>query len=129
MPTIHISDTDGAVLADYMDATADPKATFVLGNTTGTVDAAARRSPASPRAVRPLANDGDLLKPDITAPGAGVLAAVAPPSNSGRRLRPLLRHVDVVAAHRRSRGVHGRRKPGLVADDGQVRDDDVRRAR
>ncbi len=32
-----------------------------------------------------LANDGDLLKPDITAPGQSVLAAVAPPSNQGRR--------------------------------------------
>ena len=31
-----------------------------------------------------LANDADLLKPDIAAPGVSVLAAVAPPSNSDR---------------------------------------------
>ncbi len=30
-----------------------------------------------------LAGGGDLLKPDITAPGVGVIAAVAPPGNSG----------------------------------------------
>ena len=30
-----------------------------------------------------LAGGGDLLKPDITAPGVDVIAAVAPPSNDG----------------------------------------------
>ena len=30
-----------------------------------------------------LAGGGDLLKPDITAPGVGVIAAVAPPGNAG----------------------------------------------
>ena len=30
-----------------------------------------------------LAGDGDLLKPDITAPGVDVIAAVAPPGNAG----------------------------------------------
>jgi hypothetical protein len=31
-----------------------------------------------------LANQGDLLKPDISAPGVGIVAAVSPPHNSGR---------------------------------------------
>jgi hypothetical protein len=31
-----------------------------------------------------LAGNGDLLKPDITAPGVDVIASVAPPGNSGR---------------------------------------------
>ena len=31
-----------------------------------------------------LAGDGDVLKPDVTAPGVDVLAAVAPPGNRGR---------------------------------------------
>ena len=30
-----------------------------------------------------LAGGGDLLKPDITAPGVDVIAAVAPPGNGG----------------------------------------------
>jgi subtilisin family serine protease len=31
-----------------------------------------------------VSSDGDLLKPDLAAPGVSILAAVAPPSNAGR---------------------------------------------
>ena len=43
------------------------------------------RSPRpSPRAARSSAGGGDILKPDIAAPGQDILAAVAPPGNHGR---------------------------------------------
>ena len=66
----------------YFDAAgATATASFELGNRTST-PRRSLRSPASPRGVR-RSPDGDILKPDISAPGVSVLAAVAPPSNPG----------------------------------------------
>lgn len=85
VPTIHISDTDGTRLFDYLgEAGGKARAEFVLGNQTRhetplpQVAGFSSRGPA-------LVGEGDLLKPDISAPGVSVLAAVSPPSNSGRR--------------------------------------------
>lgn len=84
VPSVHISDTDGAKLDHYMDINPHPSALFAVGNRTDTVTPLPQVAGFS--SVGPaIANDGDLLKPDITAPGASVLAAVAPPSNAGRR--------------------------------------------
>ena len=47
------------------------------------------------------AGNGDLLKPDLIAPGQDILAAVAPPGQQRPRLRPLQRHVDVEPARGR----------------------------
>ena len=65
-------------------ATAGATASIEIGDQTGgtttplpQIAGFSSRGPA-------LANDSDVLKPDITAPGVSVLAAVAPPSNSGR---------------------------------------------
>ncbi|MBZ5738050.1 S8 family serine peptidase [Nocardioides mangrovi] len=85
VPTIHISDTDGPKVYNYL-ASAGNKATasFKLGNVTGTKTPLPQVAGFSSRGPTPLAG-GDLLKPDISAPGVSVLAAVAPPSNSGRK--------------------------------------------
>ena len=65
-------------------ATAGATAAIELGDTTGgtptplpQIGGFSSRGPA-------LANDSDVIKPDISAPGVSVLAAVAPPTNSGR---------------------------------------------
>ncbi|WP_370247149.1 S8 family serine peptidase [Nocardioides sp.] len=83
VPTIHISDTDGATLATYLESTPNPTAAFRLKNLTGQTTPLPQVAGFSSRGPA-LANDGMLLKPDITAPGQSVLAAVAPPSNQGR---------------------------------------------
>ena len=64
--------------------TAGATAAIELGDTTGgpptplpQIGGFSSRGPA-------IANDSDVIKPDITAPGVSVLAAVAPPTNSGR---------------------------------------------
>ena len=85
VPTIHVADTVTPKIYDYLDS-AGNKATakFVLGNTTGHVTPIPQVAGFSSRG--PAASDeGGLLKPDIAAPGVSVLAAVAPPSNSGRK--------------------------------------------
>lgn len=83
VPTVHISDADGAKLVTYLGSTETPTARFGVTNETGKTTPQPQIAGFSSRGPA-LANDGDLLKPDITAPGASVLAAVAPPSNSGR---------------------------------------------
>ncbi len=84
VPTVHISDTDAAKVFAYLDAQGSAaKASIALGNLTRKttplpqVAGFSSRGPAN-------ANDADLLKPDLSAPGVSVLAAVAPPSNHGR---------------------------------------------
>jgi len=84
VPTVHVSDTDGAKIENYI-ATAGDQATaaFKLGNLTDNVTPLPQAAGFSSRGPS-LANGADILKPDISAPGVSVLAAVAPPTNSGR---------------------------------------------
>ncbi|HWJ81255.1 MAG TPA: S8 family serine peptidase [Nocardioides sp.] len=85
VPTIHVSDTDAQKIYAYL-ASAGNSATakFVLGNQTNHQTPVPQIAGFSSRG--PAASDnGDLLKPDISAPGVSVLAAVAPPSNEGRK--------------------------------------------
>ena len=79
VPTVHLNATDGVAVQAYA----------------GTAGATAEISPRDPTPVRApemagfssfgpaLAGGGDLLKPDITAPGVDVIAAVAPPGHGG----------------------------------------------
>ncbi|MCW2794679.1 S8 family serine peptidase [Nocardioides sp.] len=84
VPTIHISDTDGATVFHYLAAKgAAATASFVVGNITNRVTPLPQVAGFSSRGPA-VANDADILKPDIGAPGVSVLAAVAPPTNSGR---------------------------------------------
>jgi subtilisin family serine protease len=84
VPTVHLDVAAGEELLDFMETATAPSALFSPGNRTS------QPSPPLPQVAGfssrgpALANQGDLLKPDITAPGQSVLAAVAPPSNSGR---------------------------------------------
>ncbi|MFA6297711.1 MAG: S8 family serine peptidase [Nocardioides sp.] len=83
VPTIHITDTAGAVVEAYLDAQgAAAKAAFKIGNLTNTLTQTPQVGGFSSRGPVLVAG-GDLLKPDIIAPGVDVLAAVAPPSNRG----------------------------------------------
>jgi subtilisin family serine protease len=84
VPAVHINHIDGAAVKAYA-ATANPTAKIVP--LTGAELAAAPQVPEvtdfSSRGPS-TTTGGDILKPDITAPGNDVVAAVAPPSNHGR---------------------------------------------
>jgi subtilisin family serine protease len=80
VPTVHVDHIAGAAIRTYADA-GGGTATLTGGEFQEVeapgVASFSSRGPA-------LAGSGDLLKPDIMAPGVDVLAAVAPPGNGGR---------------------------------------------
>ncbi|MCU0494412.1 MAG: S8 family serine peptidase [Chloroflexaceae bacterium] len=80
VPTIHVADTARDAIKAYA-ATAGATAQIAPGQrTVGEAPFMAAFSSRGPA----LAINGNLLKPDITAPGVDVFAAVAPPGNAGR---------------------------------------------
>ncbi|RYC13743.1 S8 family serine peptidase [Nocardioides zhouii] len=81
VPTVHINDLDGAVQA--YSKTAGATAAFELTNTTGVETPLPQVAGFSSRGPA-IANSSDVIKPDISAPGVSVLAAVAPASGGGR---------------------------------------------
>jgi hypothetical protein len=81
VPTVHIQSTDGAAVKAYAATTG---ATASIAAATIVYDEPAPFT-ASFSSRGPLrAGGGDLLKPDLIAPGQDILAAVAPPGNGGR---------------------------------------------
>jgi subtilisin family serine protease len=81
VPTVHLADTHRAAIKAYAataGATASiAKATIVTNAPAPFTAAFSSRGPL-------LAGGGDLLKPDLIAPGQDILASVAPPGNAGR---------------------------------------------
>jgi subtilisin family serine protease len=86
VPSVHVNDVDGAAIKDYI-ASAGAAATATIEPLTPAELAEAPQVPEitdfSSRGPS-TTTGGDILKPDIAAPGNDVVAAVAPPSNHGR---------------------------------------------
>lgn len=87
VPTVHLQNTDRAAVHAYL-ATPNPTIALLVGDQTG-------RAPTPLPVVAgfssrgpDLTSEGDLLKPDITAPGVDVVAAVAPGPNNGNDFAP-----------------------------------------
>ncbi|MGH8937927.1 MAG: S8 family serine peptidase, partial [Actinomycetes bacterium] len=80
VPTVHLPDTNRAALKAYV-ATASPTAT--INQSTVVFNAPAPFTAAFSSRGPLTAGGGDLLKPDVIAPGQDVLASVAPPGNAG----------------------------------------------
>ena len=80
VPTVHVNLADGTAIKAYA-ATAGATATINQATIVYNVPAP---STASFSSRGPLLASGDLLKPDLMAPGQDILAAVAPPGNSGK---------------------------------------------
>ena len=86
VPSVHLSHVDRPAILDYI-ATAGADATAKIVPLTPTELAAAPGVPeiaAFSSRGPSTTTDGDILKPDIAAPGVDVLAAVAPPFSFGR---------------------------------------------
>ena len=84
IPTVHVDDTATPKIYDYIDSAGqNAKAEFLRGNRTAQTTPVPQVAGFSSRGPA-ASDDSDLLKPDISAPGVSVLAAVAPPSNFDR---------------------------------------------
>jgi hypothetical protein len=75
VPTVHLTATDGAAVKAYAAAGGSPTATI---NATDTTPVRAPEMGGFSSYGPALAGDGNLLKPDITAPGVDIIAAVSP---------------------------------------------------
>jgi subtilisin family serine protease len=80
IPTVHLQNTDYAAVHAYA-ATAGATATIYKATMDYSVPAPFTASFSSRGPLQ--AGNGDLLKPDVIAPGQDILAAVAPPGNGG----------------------------------------------
>lgn len=79
VPTVHVRLAD----AEKVEAYAAQEGATVSFSAGEQYEARAPEMAAFSSAGPALAGHGDLLKPDVTAPGVDVLAAVAPPGNAG----------------------------------------------
>jgi Subtilase family/Fibronectin type-III domain/Peptidase inhibitor I9/PA domain len=81
VPTVHVSLASGTAIKAYA-AGAGATASIAQAQIVNDLPAPLTASFSSRGPLR--AGNGDLLKPDIIAPGQDILAGVAPPNNSGR---------------------------------------------
>ena len=94
VPTVHLDVSDATALKSYVRDNGDQARAALVADASEPVDVPVI-APFSGRGPVP---GGDLLKPDLTAPGVGVVGAVAPPANSGR-LWDLYSGTSVSAPH------------------------------
>lgn len=80
VPTVHVDNVSGDAIRAYATGGGTPTAeifpSYPAPIPAPLIAGFSSRGPL-------LAGDGDLLKPDIAAPGQGIIAAVAPPGNGG----------------------------------------------
>jgi len=81
VPSVHLQSTDRAAVKAYA---ASPGATATINSATIVYNAPAPFTASFSSRGPLLAGNGDVLKPDLIAPGQDILAAVAPPGNRGR---------------------------------------------
>ena len=79
VPTVHVTRRDGKTIERYLHDRRRPTAALDADGGERRPRAVADFSSRGPATV----TSGDVLKPDLVAPGVSVLAAVAPPSNFG----------------------------------------------
>lgn len=97
VPTIHLNDTAYGPVTSYVSGAGSPTGSIVAlapGQSTTPVPVVAEFSSRGPSTT----TGGDILKPDVAAPGVDVLAAVTPFNHSGRNY-DLLSGTSMAAPH------------------------------
>ncbi|MEX2150064.1 MAG: S8 family serine peptidase [Steroidobacteraceae bacterium] len=83
IPAVHVVAASGLAIKAYI-ADVGAAATASIAQATIVLNAPAPFTASFSSRGPLLAGNGDLLKPDVIAPGQEILAAVAPPNNGGR---------------------------------------------
>jgi subtilisin family serine protease len=81
VPTVHTAAADFAAITSYA---ATPGATATINQSHIVLNSPAPLTASFSSRGPLLAGNGDLLKPDLIAPGQDILAGVAPPGNGGK---------------------------------------------
>ncbi len=84
VPSVHVDNVAREAIYDYVETASDPTGAILAGDSTGTTTPPPPSIAGFSSRGPSLSADGDLLKPDIAAPGVDVMAAVAPEGNNGR---------------------------------------------
>ncbi|WP_432513546.1 S8 family serine peptidase [Kineococcus sp. SYSU DK001] len=82
VPTVHLDTAQGEAVLAHLRSTRNPTASFQPGNTSGTPTVTPQVSAFSSRGPA-IVQDGDVLKPDLTAPGSGIVAGYSPVARRG----------------------------------------------
>jgi subtilisin family serine protease len=85
VPTIHVNAPDGPALKAKVAADPALTVSLVKGDLTGKPASPAPQIAGFSSRGPSLASGGDLLKPDVSAPGVNVLAGVSPIANNGEQ--------------------------------------------
>ncbi len=83
VPSVHLVAASGLAVKAYI-ALAGASATASIAQATVVYDVTAPLTASFSSRGPLLAGNGDVLKPDLIAPGQDILAAVAPPGNNGK---------------------------------------------
>ncbi len=128
VPAVHVDENAGSAIRTYItSAGANATAKIVPLTSAELADAPqvpeitdfSSRGPST-------TTGGDILKPDVAAPGNDVVAAVAPPFAHGRNVGLHVRNLDGLTAHRGHRRADHGEAPRLDPLGGQVGDHDER---
>jgi subtilisin family serine protease len=82
VPAVHVVAADGIAIKNYI-AASGAAATASIAQSTIVFNVVAPTTASFSSRGPSLAAGGDILKPDLMAPGVDILAAVAPPNNGG----------------------------------------------
>lgn len=83
VPSVHLDEVAGAAVKEYVENAANPTVAILAGINVGSTTKAPEVAEFSSRGPS-LTTGGDILKPDLAAPGVDIIASVAPPFNHGR---------------------------------------------
>ncbi|MFB9378429.1 S8 family serine peptidase [Kineococcus gynurae] len=87
VPTIHVDTAAGEAIKAYVARSRGANVLFQPGNTTGTPTPTPQIAGFSSRGPTTVA-DGDVLKPDVAAPGVGIIAGYSPDALRGNDFAP-----------------------------------------